>query len=451
MILEDKLKELGDKVVWVKYQLTDIQGNLREVSVRREAIHKEGYTTTDGSSVFGKIIPPVESDMILVPDIDTLMLLPWQQDTARVLCNAYHYPKGEGKRPKPFKGCPRTILSSIEHSIDSLLKERVAKIYKGKLERFHAHFAPEVEFILIDRDYPYKSIHRDQSLANTNYFVPPERKVDDILKKITDNFSITNMKREKYHTEVTTYQCEIGIGHGNVGKVADATVTLKYIIRTIAEMHGMRASFIPKFKEGVNGSGMHVHKNLAVSIDGKEHNLFYDKSNPDGLSEIGRSYIAGLLEHAEEITAITNPLPISYKRLVPGCEAPTYIAWDWQNRTALCRGHSPNTKQIRVEYRAPDPACNPYLAFAAMLAAGLEGISKDAKLPLPSKKDFYHDNEGIRELPENLDHALDSMNKSEMLRRRLGNFIIDTLYKLGSATWRDYSTRVSDTDIELFF
>jgi len=450
MLLEEKLKELGDRVVWVKYHLTDIQGNLREVTVRRDAIHKEGYTTTDGSSVFGKIIPPTESDMVLVPDVNTLMVLPWQQDTARVICNAYHYPKGEGKKSKPFRGCPRSILTQVEKSIDSELSQRVAKIYGRYFTRFHAHFAPEVEFILVDKSYPFRRIHRDTMLANDNYFSPPKRKVDQFLMQVIDFLSITDMKREKYHTEVTTYQCEIGIGHGNALKVADANVTLKYIIGIVAEMHGMRASFMPKFNQRVNGSGMHVHQNLAVSIGDEEHNLFYDKTMKDGLSKIGRAYIAGLLNHAEEITAITNPIPPSYKRLVPGCEAPTYIAWDWENRTALCRGHSPNTRRIRVEYRAPDPTCNPYLAFSAMLAAGLEGIHEDSKLPLPSKRDFYHDNHGVRELPGNLDRALAYMNQSEMLRRRLGNFIIDTLYKLGSAVSKDYSQRVNDVDIEMF-
>ncbi|MDO8516674.1 MAG: glutamine synthetase family protein [Nanoarchaeota archaeon] len=451
MLLEEKLKELGKEVVWVKYHLTDIQGHLREVSVRKDAISEEGYTTTDGSSVFGKIILPTESDMIIIPDVNTLMVLPWQKDTARVICDAYHSPKSEDEQPEPFLGCPRSILSSVEKSIDKELTEKVSKLYEKEPKKFHAHFAPELEFILIDEKYPYESIHKDERLNNKNYFVPPKQKVDNFLKQVIDALSITNMKREKYHTEVTTYQCEIGIGHGNAKKVADANVTLKYIIKTLAEMNGMHASFIPKFKQGVNGSGMHVHQNLAVTFDDGEHNLFYNKSSKDGLSQIGSNYIAGLLEHAEEITAITNPLPISYKRLVPGCEAPTYIAWDWQNRTALCRGHSPNTKKIRVEYRAPDPTCNPYLAFAAMLSAGLEGIEKNIELPAPSKRDFYHDNEGVKELPGNLGNALELMNKSEMLRKRLGNFVVDTLYTLGSATYKDYSSQISDRDIELFF
>jgi len=451
MDLEDKLNKLGNNIEWVKYQLTDIQGNLREVSVRRDIIKRNGFATTDGSSVFGKIIPPVESDMVLIPDSSTLMVLPWQQDTARVICNVYYYPKGEGKSPKPFRGCPRSILHSVERSMRRDLKYEVIKRYGKEPEKFHAHFAPEIEFILLDKRYPVYDIHKDPVLANTNYFVPPSTKVDKVLKEIVDYISITNMKREKYHTEVTSYQYEIGIGHGNVSTVADATVTLKYIIKTVAEMNGMVASFIPKFKKGVNGSGMHVHQNIAITIDGQEHNLFYDPKRQDGLAVQGASYIAGLLQFAPEITAITNPAPISYKRLVPGCEAPTYIAWDWQNRTALCRGHSPNTKKIRVEYRAPDPLCNPYLAFSAMLASGIEGIKENIHLAPSSKRNFYHDNKGVEELPGNLDHALDLMFRSEMLRRRMGNFIIDTLFTLGTNTWKDYSQQVTDIDIKQFF
>jgi glutamine synthetase len=445
-----KLEEFKD-VGFVKYQFTDMQGNIREVTLTKENVKDSGHTSVDGSSVFGKIIPPTESDMLLIPDPETFHKIPWTEDTARVICNVYYPPAKEGEEPKPFEGCPRGILSDVEKEMEKTLEEQLKDRFPGeKAKKFHAHFAPEVEFILVDEDYLSAAIHLDQGLRNDHYFVPPRKKVDEVLKQITKYLAEMEMKKEKYHTEVTTFQHEIGIGYSNVLRMADATMTLKYIIENVAQTHGLRASFIPKFRKGVNGNGMHVHQNLAVTVDKEEYNLFFDEKEKT-LSDIGRQYIAGLLRYAREITALTNPIPVSYKRLVPGCEAPTYIAWDWENRTALCRGHSRGTSKVRVEYRAPDPKCNPYLAFAAMLSAGLEGISRGSKLPAPDKRDFYQDNEGVKELPANLGEALEEMKKSEMLKRRLGAFIVDNLYDIGINTWKTYSQEVSDIDIRAFF
>jgi glutamine synthetase len=323
-------------------------------------------------------------------------------------------------------------------------------MFKGKpISKYHSHFSPELEFILLDESYDINKLHLDSNLKNDNYFVPPSEKVDKALMAMMKNLTSMGLKREIYHTEVTSYQCEIGISFGNVSRMADGVVTAKYIISQTAQAHGLRASFIPKFREGVNRSGMHVHQNLAATLlEGtKPENLFFDISRPDGLSQIGESYIAGLLKYAREITAITNPLPISYKRLVPGAEAPTYIAWDWQNRTALARGHSRGTKAIRVEYRSPDPKCNPYLAFAAMLAAGLSGIEQDLKSDPADKRDFYHDNKGVRELPGNLGESLNEMVKSEMLRSKLGDEIVDALYSVGSNEWQKSCRAITDFDI----
>lgn len=449
--LEAELKKYP-KVKFVKYHFADLQGNVREKTRSREDVKEKGITTTDGSSIFGKIIPPTESDMLLYPDPSTLVVVPWAEDTGRVLCNVYTPSAEEGKPDRPFEGCSRNILKDVEESMASVLTTLVRKrCGKKKIQKFHAHMSPEVEFLLVKEGYDAGKIHLDQNLANNNYFVPPKEIVDNALKDMMRSLSKVSLKREIYHTEVTTYQCEIGIAYGNALAMADAVMTLKYIIGKIAEKHGLVASFIPKFRKGVNGSGMHVHQNLAVTMGGKEENLFYDPVNKDALSAIGRHYIAGLLAYAREITAITNAWPISYKRLVPGAEAPTYIAWDWQNRTALCRGHSQGKKSIRIEYRAPDPMCNPYLAFSAMLAAGLEGIEQRLKLPQPEKRDFYHDNSGVQELPGNLGEALDLMNQSRMLRKRLGDFIVDTLYKLGKDSWREYNQEVSDVDIRRYF
>jgi glutamine synthetase len=450
--MRNQLEELKKKgVEFVKYQFTDMQGNIREVTLTIGEIRGMGTTSVDGSSVFGKIIPPTESDMILMPDCSTLTMIPWSPDTARVICSVFYPPESEGGAMIPFEGCGRSILSHIEKSMEGVLKKHAARLFPGKkIDKLHAHFAPEVEFLLCNGDYDHMNIHLDD-LENNHYFVPPQKQVDEVLKEITKTLGLMGLKKEKYHTEVSTFQYEIGIGHGNVLQIADATMTVKYIIENIAQSRGLKASFIPKFNKNVNGSGMHVHQNLAATVNGEEHNLFFDRAMENCLSDIGKSYFAGLLKYASEITAITNPLPISYKRIVPGREAPTYISWDWLNRTALCRGHSRGIRKVRVEYRSPDPKCNPYLAFAAMLSAGLEGIESRLELQPSDNRNFYTDNEGVEELPGNLGEALEKMNHSAMLRKRMGDFIIDTLFTLGKMTWREYYQEISDIDIRRYF
>jgi glutamine synthetase len=388
--------------------------------------------------------------MLLIPDISTLSRIPWKDDTARVLCDVAYMPEKEGNLPKRFEGCPRSILRRMERSIGRAVRDMLPDSMKSKVHKYRAHFAPELEFILVDENYHLETIHLDQNLGNDNYFIAPSEKVDQALKDMTRYMVEMGMKREKYHTEVTTYQYEIGVGHGNVLAMADAAMTLKFIIEQVAQLHGLKASFMPKFRKGMNGNGMHTHQNLAAIVDGKEVNLFYDAKRKNCLSRLGESYISGLLKFAKEITAITNPTPLSYKRLVPGCEAPTRIAWDWNNRTALCRGHSKGTNKVRVELRSPDPTCNPYIAFSAMLAAGLQGIQENLQLGPADTRDLYNHNVGVEELPRNLGQALELMHRSSMLRRKLGVFVMDNLHMLGSELWKDYGQDVSDIDIRRF-
>lgn len=457
-VSELKVKKLGAKLKKIlgecpgteniECHLTDMQGNRKSVSVTSQELSERGLTSTDGSSVFGKIIPPTESDMVLVPNLETFCLVPWSPNSARVICNVYYPPDKEGVAMLPFEGCGRSILQNVVGKMDRLIRRRWPE---KDITEVMAYFAPEVEFLLLPEDYDIDKIHLDPALKNNNYFVSPSLKIDKALKEIIKYLGMVGLKKEKYHTEVATHQYEIGIGYGNAVLIADGVMTTKYIIEKVAEQYGLKASFIPKFNKNVNGSGMHVHQNIAVKCGDEKINLFFDSKKKNGLSDMGRSYIAGLLKYAREITAITNPLPISYKRLVPGCEAPTYISWDWQNRTALCRGHSKGTKKIRVEYRSPDPKCNPYLAFAAMLSAGLSGIEENLKLETSQKRNYYTDHDGIKQLPANLGEALERMNNSKMLRKKMGNYIINFIYKLGKNEWRDYCQAVSSTDIEKYF
>lgn len=454
------LAKIPKKVEFIKCQFTDMQGNIREVTVTADQLKGTGVTSVDGSSIFGKIVPPTESDMVLVPDFSTFSPIPWSPDTAKVICNIYYPPEKEGLPMIPFEGCGRGILEKVVSNMENVMEKKLRKLYPNeKIIKIRAHFAPEVEFLLLHKSYDYSKIHLDPDLKNNHYFLPLEKDADEALKNMLRHLGKMGLKKEKYHTEVAGFQYEIGIGHGNVTPIADGTMTIKYIIEAVAKNYGFRASFCPKFNQHVNGSGMHVHQNLSMTVvressgETKEErvNLFFDESKEDGLSDIGRKYIAGLLKYAKEITAITNPQTISYKRLVPEGEAPTYISWDWLNRTALCRGHSKGTKRVRVEYRAPDPTCNPYLAFAAMLSAGLTGIVEDLELPPCDNRNFYTDHAGIDELPGNLGEALQLMNQSTMLRNSMGDFIIDTIFSLGLNVWKEECQQITDMDIKKYF
>lgn len=443
----------ADDIRFFRYHFADLAGNLGEVTVTRENISGLGAASVDGSSVFGKIIPPTESDMILMPDVSTYAIVPWRRHTAHWFCNIFYPPAKEGDIMKPFEGCARSMLyrtiKSTEKFVASYLSKHQPRL---KYDKIKVYFAPELEFILVPDDYDYKNIHRDINLSNKNYFVPLDEKVDLIMKDVLTHLEEMGFAKEKFHTEVSTYQCEIGLAYDDALKMADATMTAKYIIKHVAQKYNWRASFIPKFNNKVNGNGMHVHQSLGALVGNKQINLFFDpkQTKMNCLSVLGQQYIAGLLKHAREITAFTNPTPISYKRLVPGAEAPTYISWDWSNRTALCRGHSPNTKKIRVEYRSPDPSCNPYLAFTAMLLAGSEGILNCYELPKPDPRNFYTDNDNVEQLPGNFGEALELMKASPLLTEKLGP-IINDLYKLGSLEWRNYSSKVTDVDLKRYF
>jgi glutamine synthetase len=438
------------KIKFVEYQFADMQGGAKGVTATTKLLQKGmGTTGVDGSSIFGEIIQPTESDRMLVPDFSTLMPIHGSSEEARVICNM-HY---EGMLEKPFEGCGRSILAKVVKNMESVLKKIVEKKFPNeKILKIRAYFAPEFEFLLLPRNYNFLNIHLDPDIKNGCYFDPIPEDVNKALQKMVSYLKMMGLEEEKYHSEVATHQYEIGVAHGNAMSIADGTMTIKATIKKVAAAFGFRASFIPKFKNGVNGNGMHVHQNLSVTVLRKRRkeriNLFFDPSRKDGLSDIGRSYIAGLLKYAREITAITNPRPISYKRLVPGAEAPTYISWDWLNRTALCRGHSKGTKKVRVEYRSPDPTCNPYLAFAAMLSAGLAGIQENLKLPPCDKRNFYTDHKGVKELPGYYGEALDLMNESTMLRKSMGDFIIDSLVTLGEPNKKKTGKKITAKDIK---
>lgn len=447
MILKEKLKEKElENVDFVKYQFSDMEGRLREVVVHTSSVSSDGSTGVDGSSIFGDIVSPTESSMLLVPDTETLLQVPGHENFARVLCDVYENYYGEGS-PKnaAFNSCPRSVLRQVEGKLAPIVNEFFGK--DSNLDVV-AHMSPELEFVMIPACMDPTKLPLNPELANDSYYMPTSIETDKVFSQIINTLDKFGIVKEKYHTEVGTFQFEIGVGHGTALKMADTTLTAKYLIKEIAKQNGLQASFIPKYRAGVNGSGMHVHQNLATA-DGK--NLFHNPRKKDGLSELGRAYAAGLLNHASEITALTNPTPVSYKRLVPGCEAPTFIAWDWENRTALVRGHAKGSKKVRVEYRAPDTTCNPYLAFSGMLSAGLSGIEEKLKLRNPPKRDYYHDNEGVKELPGSLGEALIHFGSSAMLREMMGEEVIDNIHLVSKNNWRKYCENITPSDIKLFW
>jgi glutamine synthetase len=437
-----------ENVEFVKYQFADMQGQTKEVTLTLDAINNIGETSTDGSSIYGKIIPPTESDMMLIPDFETFQIIPWMPKTSRVICSVFYPRESDGKSMKPFEGCGRNILSKVERSIQPILRKAFPKF---EISKFHAHFSPEIEFIVVPLEYDYLNIHKDTKLRNNHYFIPPKHNVDLFLQEVTQCLKAMGLKREKFHTEVATYQYEIGIGYGNVLSIADATMTARYIIESLAFKHGLRASFVPKFFSKVNGSGMHVHQSWAITVKGKEINVFYDAKRENGMSEIFNRYAAGQLKYAKEITSFINSGPMSFKRLVPDAEAPTKISFDWNNRTALLRGHSPRSaKNIRIEYRAPDSKGNPYLAFAAMLSAGIAGNEEKLVLPSVKKKNYYHD-EKTEQLPATFGEAIEKTRGSAMLKKYMGKEIVKMYCDLGMHEWRDYCQQISDVDVERYF
>jgi glutamine synthetase len=240
--------------------------------------------------------------MVLIPDLSTLYQIPWSPDLAKIICNVYYPPKKEGAAMYPFEGCSRSILKGVTEKMEVIVKERLKKIFpKASISNIRAYFAPEVEFLLLPNGYDEERIHLDSNLKNNHYFVSFTKKIDEVMIKIIEYLGLMGLKKEKYHTEVSTFQYEVGIGHGRVLLIADGVMTMKYIIEKVAEAHDLKASFIPKFNRNVNGSGMHVHQNIVADIDGEKFNLFYDPKKRDGLSEIGANYIAGLLKNATKL------------------------------------------------------------------------------------------------------------------------------------------------------
>jgi len=431
-------KAKADQVKFVNLQFTDILGTIKSVSipVERLADVLEKGIWFDGSSIEG-FVRICESDMILVPDPKTYQVTPWtppERKSARFLCDI-HTPEGV-----PFEGDPRSILKKVLAEAEGM--------------GYEYNCGPEVEFYLFKKENgKITTVPHDVG----GYFdYSPRDMASNVRKDITIALEQMGMEAEMGHHECGPGQHEIDVRYADALTAADNAITLKYTIKAIAHRHDLYASFMPKPLFGQAGSGMHVHQSI-FSKEGK--NLFFDEKDKYKLSPLAYNFIAGQLEHAKALTAVVAPTINSYKRLVSGYEAPVYICWAQINRSALIRipRYAPGREQsTRCELRCPDPSCNPYLAFAAMLAAGLDGIKKGLKPPQPVEEDVYElDEKRLKELnidmlPFSIKRAVEELGKDEVVKGALGKHTYERFTKAKLSEFDDYRMQITPWEIDKY-
>jgi len=430
------LKTVQEKnVETIRLQFTDVQGIVKNVAIPVNRLGKalQNGIAFDGSSIegFARI---QESDMVLRPDVSTFATLPWRSqdgaNEARFICDVHH-PNG-----KPFEGDPRFVLKR--------------QLELAKDMGYAMNVGPELEFFLFEK--------QNGGSATTphdfgGYFdLGPVDLAEDVRREIIRALTEMGFTVEASHHEVARGQHEIDFVYDDALKNADKVVTFKYVTKTIAMREGLRATFMPKPIYGTAGTGMHVN----ISLFRGEENAFLDPQGLMNISDLARFFVGGLIEHASAITAVANPLINSYKRLVSGFEAPVYISWSGPNRSSLIRVPAGRGLSTRLEFRSPDPTCNPYLAFAAILAAGLDGIRRSVDPGEPVDLNVYDLSEaerkslGIETLPANLKEALDFLEGDKVIREALGEHVFDNIMRLGMMEWEAYNTFVHPWEIERY-
>ncbi|MEQ8237166.1 MAG: type I glutamate--ammonia ligase [Syntrophomonadaceae bacterium] len=422
-------------VKFVRLQFTDILGVFKSISIPVEQLEKalNNELMFDGSSIEG-FVRIEESDMYLRPDTDTFLVLPWMSPnsaarTARLICDIYD-PDGN-----PFIGCPRNALISV--------------LAEAREMGYSMQVGPEPEFFIFQLNEDGTPSLKTQDKAS--YFdLPPVDKGEEARRDMVETLQSIGFEIEAAHHEVAPGQHEIDFKYMEALRTADHIMTFRIVVRTVAQRHDLHATFMPKPIFGINGSGMHMH----ISLFKGSENIFHDPSQPDGLSDTCRFFIAGVLKHAPAISAITGPTVNSYKRLVPGYEAPVYIAWSHKNRSPLIRIPAKRGLSTRIEVRSPDPSCNPYLGMAVILKAGLEGIRTQMCPPPPVEQNIYdmdlaaRNKAGISSLPENLYDAVRELQKDELIQAALGPHIYDRFVEAKIKEWENYSARVYDWEID---
>ncbi|AEF93410.1 glutamine synthetase, type I [Desulfotomaculum nigrificans CO-1-SRB] len=430
----DKARELGVK--FVRLQFTDIFGTLKNVAITVEQLEKalDGELMFDGSSIHG-FTRIEESDMYLRPDPNTFTVFPWRPRegaVARLICDVYN-PDGT-----PFEGCPRYALKRV--------------LAEAKEMGYTMNVGPECEFFLfnVDKDGKPTTETHDQA----GYFdMTPVDLGENARRDMVLTLEDMGFEIEASHHEVAPGQHEIDFKYSDALDVADKIMTFKFVVRTIAQRHGLHATFMPKPIFGINGSGMHMNQSL-FTLDGK--NAFYDPSTPDQLSETAKYYIGGLIKHARSFAALTNSSVNSYKRLVPGYEAPCYVAWSGRNRSPLIRIPAKRGMSTRIELRNPDPACNPYLAIAAALKAGLDGIKNKITPPPPTDRNIYtmtaaeREELGIASLPASLREALMELKSNPVICSVLGEHILERFIEAKTKEWDEFRVTVHDWEVKKY-
>jgi len=420
-------------VKFIRLQFTDIFGVLKNVAITIDQLDKalNGELTFDGSSIEG-FVRIEESDMFLVPDPNTFVVFPWQANggkVGRLICDVYT-PDG-----KPFTGDPRYVLRRAVAEAEAL--------------GYTMLVGPELEFFLFHVDTDGRPTTHTHDRAGYFDLAPvdlgEEARRDIILTLEQIGFEI-----EASHHEVAPGQHEIDFKYDDALDIADKIVTFKFVVRVIAQRHGLHATFMPKPLMGMAGSGMHLNQSLARN----GVNAFYDPDAPNQLSQVCLSYIAGLMAHARGLTAILNPTVNSYKRLVSGFEAPVYIAWSNRNRSPWIRIPAKRGSSTRIELRSPDPSCNPYLALAVCLRAGLDGIRRGLTPPPPCDRNIYEmteeerGREGIASLPEDLKEAIEALVADDVLRDALGPHVFQRYVEAKRIEWNRYRIQVHPWELE---
>jgi glutamine synthetase len=434
----------ADGVEFIRFWFTDILGQLKSFAVGKEELEDalaEGMGF-DGSSITG-FNAIEESDMIAMPDSETYAVLPWRDDggsgkgnVARMFCDVLR-PGGE-----PYVGDPRYVM-----------RRALARMEEMGFD--HYYLGPELEFFYFGSD----QLGEDglpTILDKGGYFdLTTLDAASDLRRETVNALKAVGIPVEYTHHEVGPSQHEIDMRFADGLRMCDNAMTYRIVVKEVAHLHGCYATFMPKPLFGENGSGMHTHQSLFRG----EANAFFEEDSHYHLSDTARAFIAGLLTHAREIAALFAPNVNSYKRLVPGYEAPVYAAWSQRNRSALVRVpmYQPGKeKATRCELRCPDPSCNPYLTFAAMLHAGLEGIEKGYQCPEPMETNLYdltHDErevKGITQLPETLGEAIEELASSALVRRALGDHIFERYVELKREEWEEYRVQVSQWELERY-
>ena len=433
---EDILKIAEEEnVEFVRLQFTDIFGTLKNVAITVRQLEKalDNECMFDGSSIEG-FVRIDESDMYLRPDYDTFVIFPWRphsQRVARLICDVY---KADGT---PFMGDPRNVLKKVIKDASDM--------------GYSLNVGPECEFFLFKLDEDGRAT--TQTADNGGYFdLGPIDLGENCRRDICLALEAMDFEIEASHHEGAEGQHEIDFRFDTALAAADKVMTFKYVVRTYAQRHGLHATFMPKPIHGICGSGMHTNMSL---FKGSE-NAFYDENGEKELSTEAYQFIAGLIEHVKGLTAVANPLVNSYKRLVPGYEAPVYIVWSTSNRSSLVRIPASRGKGTRVELRSPDPSCNPYLEFALCLSAGLDGIKKGMTPPASIDTNIYEltdkelEHHGVETLPASLEEAIADMQADPFIREALGEHVYEKYLEGKIDEWNEYRTQVSQWEIDKY-